>query len=120
MFENGQQVVGFFKEQMGASDLGLNSSVQKCDVALLILDVNMPVLSGNEAMAQIKELFDQNSSFLRPVSCYLSATSEKVMGQFLTEHEQVDLYFQKPLLSQDLQNLIKLIDSRWIIIKPIN
>ena len=55
MFENGQEVVDYFQNMRG--DLGVQHDQDQKLVTLLILDVNMPILSGNEALVQIKERF---------------------------------------------------------------
>ena len=85
LFENGQEVVDYFVEATTKHDQLLGKGKPECKVALLILNINMQKLNGNEAMAQVMELFDQNDQLLRPVTCYLSDTAENVMGQFLTE-----------------------------------
>ena len=61
--------------------------IPQSKVALIILEINLPKLTGNEAMAQVIELFNQVGGQLLPVTCYVSDTEENVMDQFLTDKE---------------------------------
>ena len=80
MFSDGQQVVDFFKKQLEQVEIGEQETEKKQIVCLLILDINMPVLNGNEALVQIKSLFQGKSNVLRPLVCYLSEIEESVMA----------------------------------------
>ena len=93
MFENGQAVVDYFVRTISISELSQDVMIPQCHVALMILEINLPELTGNEAMAQVRELFNQTEELLLPVTCYLSDTEEQVISQFLTDKEKVDLYF---------------------------
>ena len=111
MFEDGQQVLKYFIEQLSTEEFKDNSGKRQI-ACLLILELNMTSSIGNEILSQIKSLFKARPHFLRPLACYLSQTEESVISQFLTEDELAELYFEKPMSLQDLGTLIKLIDSR--------
>ena len=69
------------------SELTQEKGIPQCKVALLILEINLPILTGNEAIAQVIELFSSIEELLLPVTCYLSDSAENVIGQFLTDKE---------------------------------
>ena len=87
LFENGKEVVDYFIQAISMSELSQERGIPQCKVAILILEINLPVLTGNEAMAQVIELFNCIEELLLPVTCYLSDPAENVIGQFLTEKE---------------------------------
>ena len=74
-FSNGKKAVDFFQKLLTAT--GQDDVIS--DVAILILDINMPVMSGNEAIVKLNAFFEANSIDARPVTCYLSSTREEVM-----------------------------------------
>ena len=47
---------------------------------------------------------------LRPFICYLSQFEFATMSRFITEEEQADCYFEKPLPSKDLISLLRLLN----------
>ena len=83
-------------------------------MALLLLDINMPVMGGHETLIEVKKMFKEfNQSnrakkLLRPMICYLSQADFKVMNQFMTAEEEAEIYLEKPLPVVDLKSLMKL------------
>ena len=80
-------------------------------MALLILDVNMPVMTGLQVAAKVKELFmakqvsiEQNQSvqsfsskqLQRPLVIFQSSLNYDVMEKLCFENEKADLFVQKP------------------------
>ena len=97
---------------MNSVETSIDDSEKKQIACLLIMDINLPNLSGNEVLVQIKQLFEGRRHLLRPLVCYLSKTAEAVMNQFLLPDEQAEMYLEKPLKRCELEALIKIIDSR--------
>lgn len=65
IFSNGQEVVEFFEQH-----LLKEMSAQKIDrtyqpVALLLIDINMPILNGMETVPKIKKLFTEFNNLMR-------------------------------------------------------
>ncbi len=113
VFSDGKKVVDFFQKlyiEQTLRPATVQGDVLQ-DVAIVILDINLPVMPGNEVIVQLKVFFDTNNIDARPVTCYLSHTREEVMKQFLIEEEQVELYFQKPMLAEEIEALVKIVDS---------
>ena len=50
LFDNGQEVVDYFVSATSKSVSSLNTSPPDCQVALLMLEINIPKMNGNEAM----------------------------------------------------------------------
>ena len=112
VLEDGIEVIDHFISLLNSVETSIDDSEKKQIVCLLIMDINLPNLSGNEVLVQIKKLFEGRRHLLRPLVCYLSKTAEAVMNQFLLPEEQADIYLEKPLESSELTALIKIIDSR--------
>ena len=93
IFDDGRQVVNYFATLLNSQKFSTPGQQMKQVVSLLITELNLPGLNGNEVIVQIKELFDRKHNLLRPLMCYLSQAQESVMNQFLTEEEQVEIYF---------------------------
>ena len=60
LFQNGEEVVNYFVEATSKSEQSQQRGTPQCKVALLILNINLPVLNGNEAMVKVMELYSQN------------------------------------------------------------
>ena len=58
LLENGQEVVDYFVEATSKSGKPLGRRASQCKIALLIVNINLFILNGNEAMAQVIELFN--------------------------------------------------------------
>ena len=66
-------------------------------VALLLLDINMPVMTGIEALSIIKKKFKETNKELiskgrtelivRPVICFFSQQDKTTINMFLHKHE---------------------------------
>ena len=60
LFANGQEVVDYFDsllEDIKQNDSQVSRMTPQQPVALLLLDINMPIMSGMEALKAIKEKF---------------------------------------------------------------
>ena len=81
-------------------------------MSLVILDVNMPIMHGLEASQKVKELYDAHNKrnetkIARPAIVIWSQHDLMSMKQFITDDEQADMYWQKPLKKNDLVSLIE-------------
>ena len=82
-----------------------NPSSPNQPVALLLLDINMPIFSGFEVCKKVKELYEKFNStdadgrrhheteLLRPMICYLSQHDRNSMELFIEDDEKADFYF---------------------------
>ena len=80
-------------------------------MALLLLDINMPIMSELDVCKTVQEIYDRynnqvsagdsgsaiNLSIVRPVICFLSQYDRKTMVSFITPSEKADCYLEKPL-----------------------
>ena len=126
MCSNGQEVVDYFDRLLDDVKESQGDRMTPFQpVALLLLDINMPILGGMEALKIIKSKYqrmnsaldlgdtgrqDGNPLLLRPVICYLSQYSQGTMMQFLTEEEHADCYLEKPLPFNELKSLLRLLN----------
>ena len=58
LFSNGQEVIDYFKELLRLTSES-TENVRKQPVAVLLLDINMPLVDGFETSKRVKELFDE-------------------------------------------------------------
>ena len=96
-------------------------------VALLILDICMPILDGMETVKRVKEKFRQfneeickklvlklpsaskkNQIVIRPLIIHLSQFDDNFQS-FIKEEERADLYISKPVKKQELVSVLKLL-----------
>ena len=63
MFDNGTDVVKYFEKMLKDPDL-LQRQDEIQPVSLLLLDINMPILTGMEAIKLIKEKYQQSNDML--------------------------------------------------------
>lgn len=117
---DGQDVMQWFESYLNGLDSqdGDLGSRTLQPVTLLLLDINMPIIHGIEALRLIKEKFNtynyrfnrsQNQlidgpqlRILRPMICYFSQHERSPMDNFIGEDEQAELYLQKPLSVKEL------------------
>ena len=84
---------------------------------MLILDINMPILSGYETCKQVKKLFKVHNetwqqtkpTVMRPLICFLSQ-QPSVMTQLFVDDEQAEIFLEKPLAKNELSALAQIID----------
>ena len=118
LFSNGKEVVEYFMTILNDS----TTTVQP--VSLLLLDINMPIYDGIQAIRLIKESYQRvnegqqedeelnqiqintssinrtggrNTAILRPFTAYLSQIDYATMQQFVKVEEQADCYIEKPV-----------------------
>ena len=76
-------------------------------VALLILDVNLPVITGLEVCSKVKEIYTRKQKELnekstdpiqlhRPLIIFYSSLDYNGIEKFCFDHEKADLFVQKP------------------------
>ena len=75
------------------------------------MDINMPILNGLDTMRLLKKKFGQydESTFIRPVLCYLTQMGRSDMACFISKEEQADCYLEKPLPYNELFGLLRLL-----------
>ena len=76
MFSNGKEVIQYLGKLLIETNFNsdANSHFPLQPVALVLLDINMPIMDGLETLKKIKEqykAFDE-SILMRPMVCYLS------------------------------------------------
>ena len=91
LFQDGQQVVDFFDTLLASlpqSSLEAGGAPLQ-PVALVLLDISMPILSGLETLKQIKKNYGKydEARLKRPLICYLSQLSYSPMINFIAEDE---------------------------------
>ena len=76
-------------------------------MALLLLDINMPILNGFDTLKLVKERFREydETVLMRPMICYLSQLDYTGIGTFIKEDELPDCYLEKPLPLSELAAL---------------
>ena len=95
-FSNGQQLVEYAQhlldESLSQQHSEPHNPIQP--ISLVLLDVNMPILSGMETLVKLTEMFgdDDSNRILRPMICYLSQYDGTSMKMFLKEDEFADYY----------------------------
>ena len=94
VFENGQQVIECLDKQIESALASKDGQLQ-WPVALVILDINMPILNGFETMAQINARFAQVSQerLARPLVCFMTQMEGYGLRPLLAKEEQADALF---------------------------
>ena len=76
IFSNGQEVIEFLDELLNdiQKENFDKSQAPRQPVALVLLDINMPILNGLETLRMIKERYKKldECRVIRPMLCYLS------------------------------------------------
>ena len=135
---DGQDVVEYFERYL--SDIVIASDqptvwLNHQPVALLLLDINMPILNGFETLKRVKEMFklhntrlneersrsigdeeplrmintEEHTHILRPLIIFVSQLDRNQFTHFFVDDEKPDFYLEKPLVSKDLKSLLRLI-----------
>ena len=74
--------------------------------SLILIDFNMPGISGNETISTIKskykqvnELREQNNEapLKRPFCCMFVESNAKTIQQFMYDEEQPEYFMEKPI-----------------------
>ena len=125
IFSDGRRVVDYISEvidDLDSSSGGVATKWPVQPVTLLLLDVNMPILTGMEAMKMIRDKYKQiNEKYraihdtdrkvvIEPLMCYYSQCSRDMIDTFTTEDEKADLFLQKPLPIKELVSLLRIIN----------
>ena len=88
-------------------------------VTLLLIDINMPILTGIEALKLIKQNYDKinvslaeqnRPKLVRPAICYYSQYNKRTMELFMKDDELADFYLEKPVPSEDISALFTLLN----------
>ena len=93
ILSNGGEVVNFFDsffECLKGTGSQTNSSNLYQPIALLLLDINMPIMTGMEVCKRVKDIYERHNAgvapgrqVLRPVICYLSQYQRAQMQAFI-------------------------------------
>lgn len=77
--------------------------------ALILLDLNLPRMSGRELLACIKE--DQD---LRAIPTVVLSASDADVDVHMANLLQASCYIKKPMLSDDLDTIVSRINDFWL------
>ena len=80
VFEGGQEVVDYVATLLSSEITQTPDQQMEQLACLLITEINLPDLNGNEVVVQIKELFEKKHNLIRPLTCYLTEAEEGVMS----------------------------------------
>jgi CheY-like chemotaxis protein len=95
---NGQEALSFLKNQGSFKD------APRPD--LIFLDINMPVMDGNQTLQEIKK--DQNFRLI-PVIMLTSSCSEENI--FKSYHNDANCFLHKPLDWEQIKRVLRLFDN---------
>ena len=88
-------------------------------IRLVLIDFNMPIMSGFEAITAIKKKFEEFNEerarkdqikVYRPFFCMFSQGSINTIQQFMYDEEQPECYLEKPVQKKELEALLKLLN----------
>ena len=107
--ENGEECLAFLRKQ------GKYSGVPSPD--LILLDINMPVMDGHEALAKLVQ--DENLKHL-PVIVLTSSEDERDV--LMMYKLRCNAYLTKPVDAFKFQEVIKLLNAFWltVVVLPPN
>jgi CheY-like chemotaxis protein len=77
--------------------------------ALILLDLNLPRMSGREVLASIKQ--DEN---LKAIPTVVLSSSDAAVDIDMAHALQVSCYITKPTLSDDLDRVVDRINDFWL------
>ena len=120
-FSNGQDVIDHIEKVL--SKVKTEDDQVPCQpIALLLLDIGMPILDGFETLKKAKELFERENRriashnlldkqlyIMRPTICFFSQFDRQKFVHFFTDEEQPEFFLEKPLAQEELASLLKLI-----------
>ena len=104
VLQNGQEVLDFFYSQENLKD-----AFSKRTPALILLDLNLPMISGLDVLRQIRANADTS---MIPVILLTSSTDEHEISESyrLGVHE----YIRKPTSFSEFIQIIRMIKSKWL------
>ena len=116
IFQNGLEVIDFLNKLLNKETqekLDENQDFYQ-PVSLVLLDINMPIMNGLEALKQIKEQYANinKDKLVRPMICYLTQLNYANMRNFISPEEEPDCYLEKPLPFNELSALFELLELR--------
>jgi chemotaxis family two-component system response regulator Rcp1 len=98
---DGVEAMAFLRQE------GLHARAPRA--ALIILDLNLPRMSGRELLACIKE--DQD---LRAIPTVVLSSSDADVDVHMANLLQASCYITKPALSDDLDRIVNRINDFWL------
>ena len=115
IYQNGADVVKFF--QWVIMDPEVDDEIQP--VSLLLLDINMPIMHGLECSEKINQMYkEQNQERLKqnkpplvsPLTCFMTQTPYYMLKSLIKQEEMTDVYLEKPMKNEEIQNLLKILN----------
>ena len=114
IYSNGVDTIKFFEY----SFLALEEDDDIQPVSLLLLDINMPIMHGLECSKKVKQMYIEANQerlqknqppLISPLTCFMTQTPFEVLKTLIKDDEMTDLYFEKPMNPQEMQNLLKIL-----------
>lgn len=87
----------------------LHDGAQSCDPALILLDLNLPGLSGHELLRRIR---DHESTRLTPVLVLSGSESPADIGR--SYEARANAYVTKPETYREMVDLVRAIGRLWL------
>ena len=107
MFSNGRDAVQHF-DWMLKQERSQQHPKRPQPVSLIFLDINMPIMTGLEAIKLIKQKYEEANlrvqsekedgwQIVRPVIFFFSQFDRKGFSSFISSEERADFYLEKPV-----------------------
>ena len=115
---NGQEAVDQVTRTIDSlEDSILDSSKPFRPVELMILDLQMPVLNGLDAIKKVKQIYERlrarhpESQIEKPTFIFVTAFCSKSLREY-TKDQDVFGVFEKPMSQDDLKNVLLEVQKR--------